>query len=204
MSSSYPSSSALIIVDVQNDFCTGGNLAVPDGEQVVPIINQLSACFSTVVLTQDWHPAKHSSFASEHADASAFDTVDMAYGPQVLWPDHCIQGSQGSAFHPDLITNNAQLIIRKGMNPAVDSYSAFTEADKKTTTGLAGWLHAKGIKEVICVGLATDFCVGWTALDARKAGFEVAMQLEACRAIDLNNSLATMLEACQSVGVQIR
>lgn len=203
MSTIYPLSTALLVVDVQNDFCQNGSLAVPNGDEVVPIINQLLPLFSTVVLTQDWHPGNHLSFASNHTDRSPFDMIKMDYGDQVLWPDHCIQGSTGAEFHAGLDTTSAQLIIRKGMNPAIDSYSAFTEADRETTTGLASWLRAKQITEVVCVGLATDFCVAWTALDAVKSGFSTTLNLAASRAIDLDGSLEKMLDQCRSAGVVV-
>lgn len=198
-----PEDTALIVVDVQNDFCEGGALAVEDGDAVVPVINALMSQFSTIVLTQDWHPAGHQSFASEHEGKAPFETTEMPYGTQVLWPDHCIQGSSGAAFHPQLKTDPAHLVIRKGFNPAIDSYSGFTEADHQTTTGLAAWLQAKGIRKVVCVGLATDFCVGWTALDAAKAGFETLVVDNACRAIDVDGSLAAMQDAWHSAGVKV-
>ncbi|MCQ0989424.1 bifunctional nicotinamidase/pyrazinamidase [Jiella marina] len=179
---------ALIIVDVQNDFCAGGALAVPDGEAVVPLINDLAKAFSIVVLTQDWHTPGHISFASTH-HRQAFETIELAYGNQVLWPDHCVMDSHGAAFHAGLSVPNAQMIVRKGFHPDVDSYSAFVEADHRTPTGLAGYLQERGVRRVFACGLATDFCVGWTALDARKAGFDVTVIEDACRAIDLDGSL---------------
>lgn len=203
MSAIYSPSTALLVVDVQNDFCQGGRLAVPNGDEVVPIINGLMPLFPTIVLTQDWHPGNHLSFASNHPGRSPFDMIKADYGDQVLWPDHCIQGSNGADFHSDLNTTSAQLVIRKGMNPAIDSYSAFTEADGETTTGLAGWLRAKNITDVVCAGLATDFCVAWTALDAVKSGFATTINLAASRAIDLDGSLENMLEQCRSAGVVI-
>lgn len=175
---------ALIIVDVQNDFCPGGALAVPDGNAVVPVINRLAAKFANVVLTQDWHPAGHASFASSHAGQKPFDVVALPYGPQVLWPDHCIQATPGAAFHPALAVPHAQMIVRKGYRPDVDSYSGFLEADRKTPTGLAGFLRERGIAEVVIVGLATDFCVAWTALDAVRLGFSTTVVEDACRGID--------------------
>lgn len=177
-------SSVLIVVDVQNDFCPGGALAVPAGDTVVPVINALARQFENVVLTQDWHPAGHVSFASTHAGRKPFDLVDLPYGPQVLWPDHCIQTSAGAAFHPGLAVPHAQTIIRKGYRRDVDSYSGFLEADRKTPTGLAGYLAERGLKRAFMVGLATDFCVAWTALDGRRLGLEVTVVEDACRGID--------------------
>ena len=191
---------ALIVVDVQNDFCSGGALAVPDGEAVVSVINRLAGAFGLVVITQDWHPAGHASFASSHAGRSPFETIDMPYGPQVLWPDHCVQGTDDAALHKDLKLPTAQLVIRKGYNKGVDSYSAFMEADGKTVTGLSGYLKARGIRTVFVTGLATDFCVSWTAQDARKAGFGVYVIEDACRAIDLNGSLAAAWKAMEKAG----
>lgn len=181
---------ALIVVDVQNDFCPGGALAVGGGHAVVPVINALAPRYETVVVTQDWHPKGHASFASAHSGKEPFDTTEMPYGTQVLWPDHCIQGTTGADLHPDLRLAAAQLIIRKGWHAGVDSYSAFREADRRTPTGLAGYLKERGIEEVHVVGLATDYCVAWTALDAKAAGFRVAVIEDACRAIDLSGSLA--------------
>ncbi|HEV7324551.1 MAG TPA: bifunctional nicotinamidase/pyrazinamidase [Bosea sp. (in: a-proteobacteria)] len=180
---------ALIVVDFQNDFCPGGNLAVAGGDEIVPLVNALGKRFATVVLTQDWHPAGHSSFASSHPGRAAFETVDMPYGTQVLWPDHCVQGSDGAAYHPALDLSMAQAIIRKGCRPEVDSYSGFVEADRTTPTGLGGYLKERGIARVAVVGLATDFCVNWTAQDAARHGFETIVIEEACRAIDLDGSL---------------
>lgn len=179
----------LIIVDVQNDFCPGGNLAVPRGDEVVPVINALAKRFSNIVMTQDWHPAGHSSFASSHPGKRPFETVAMSYGRQVLWPDHCIQGSKGAEFRADLDIRPAQAIIRKGYRREIDSYSGFVEADRKTQTGLTGYLRERGILRAIVVGLATDFCVSWTAQDAAAAGFETYVVEDACRAIDLEGSL---------------
>lgn len=193
---------ALVVVDVQNDFCPGGALAVAGGDQIVAGINKLMPEFGTVVLTQDWHPAGHSSFASTHADKSPMDMIEMSYGPQVLWPDHCIQGSPGAAFHPDLETDRASLIIRKGSNPAIDSYSAFFENDHQTPTGLEGYLRTLGIKRLTFVGLATDFCVNYSALDAANLGFEVDVQLSLCRGIDLEGSLKTALEGFAAKGIR--
>lgn len=194
--------SVLIVVDVQNGFMPGGGLPVPCGHEVVPVINQLAQRFQHVVITQDWHPAGHASFASSHVGKSAYEVMAMPYGPQVLWPDHCVQGTLDAALHQDLHLPHAQLIIRKGFHPQVDSYSAFMEADRTTTTGLAAYLHAWGLRKVFVCGLATDFCVAWTALDARAAGFEVAVVEDACRAIDLNGSLAQAWQDLHTVGVQ--
>ena len=195
-------SSALIVVDVQNCFVTGGTLPVKDGEQVVPVINKIAPAFQNIVMTQDWHTPGHASFASTYQGKKPFETTTLKYGQQVLWPDHCVQGSDDAALHKDLKLPTAQLIIRKGYNKGVDSYSAFEEADRKTVTGLAGYLKARGIKTVFVTGLATDFCVAWTAQDARKAGFEVYVIEDACRAIDLNGSLAAAWKAMTAKGVK--
>ena len=195
-------SAALLVVDVQNCFVTGGTLPVANGEAVVPVINKLAAAFTHIVVTQDWHPAGHASFASSHAGKRPYDTTTLAYGSQVLWPDHGVQGTEDAALHQDLSLPTAQLIIRKGCNPGVDSYSAFQEADRQTVTGLAGYLEARGIKTVYVTGLATDFCVGWTALDARAAGFEVFVIEDACRAIDLDGSLAAAWTQMTAAGVK--
>ena len=194
--------SALIVVDVQNGFVTGGALAVKDGEAVVPVINKISAGFQNIVVTQDWHPAGHVSFASSHPGKKPFETTELSYGTQVLWPEHCVQGSIDAALHKGLKLPTAQIIIRKGFHKEIDSYSAFDEADHKTTTGLAGYLNARGIKTVYVTGLATDFCVAWTALDARKAGFTVYVIEDATRAIDLNGSLAAAWKAMVAKGVK--
>lgn len=191
----------LIVVDVQNDFCPGGALAVPDGDAVVPVVNRIARRFAHVVLTQDWHPPGHASFASAHAGQQPFDTVDFAYGAQTLWPDHCVQGSAGAAFHPGIDIPHAELVIRKGYHPGIDSYSAFRENDRRTATGLAGYLHERGFERVTLCGLATDFCVGFSALDARDAGFETAVILDACRGIDLDGSLSRALAAMRAAGV---
>ena len=180
---------ALLVIDVQNCFVPGGSLAVKDGDAIVPVINKLAKAFANVVITQDWHTADHVSFASQHPFKKPFETTKVKYGTQVLWPDHCVQGTAGAALHKDLALPHAQLVIRKGFRKDTDSYSAFTEADGKTTTGLAGYLKARGIKRVYLSGLATDFCVAWSALDARKAGFEATVIDDACRGIDLNGSL---------------
>ena len=200
----YPTTHALIVIDVQNDFCPGGLLSVADGASIVPGINSLMDLFPTVILTQDWHPAHHSSFASEHPGAAAYDLTQMPYGPQVLWPDHCIQGSPGAAFHPDLRLDPAALIIRKGMNPAIDSYSAFFENDKVTATGLGGYLRDRGISQVTLVGLATDFCVQFSALDAARLGLSVTLIPTLCRAIDLNGSLSAAMGAMRGAGVDLQ
>lgn len=196
------SKSALIVVDVQNCFVTGGTLPVKGGEEVVPVINRLAAGFENVVLTQDWHTQGHASFASSHAGKKPFETTKMPYGTQVLWPDHCVQGTDDAALHKDLNLPKAELIVRKGYHQGVDSYSAFMEADGKTPTGLGGYLKERGIKRVFVTGLATDFCVAWTAMDARKAGFEVYVIEDATRAIDLNGSLAAAWKQMASKGVK--
>jgi nicotinamidase/pyrazinamidase len=194
--------SCLIIVDVQNDFCPGGALAVRRGDEVVPLINRLAARFENVVLTQDWHPRGHASFASSHPGKKPFETIDLPYGKQVLWPDHCVQGTPGAAFHSRLDTAKAQLVVRKGFHRNIDSYSGFIEADRKTTTGLAGFLREKGFEKLNVCGLATDFCVAWTALDARAAGFDVTVVEDACRAIDLEGSLERAWADMATAGVQ--
>ena len=192
---------ALIVIDPQNDFCPGGALAVADGDSIMQPINALMDAFDLVILTQDWHPHGHSSFASSHDGASPFTLIEMPYGPQVLWPDHCIRGSDGAAFHPALDTACADVVIRKGANPAVDSYSAFFENDRKTTTGLAGLLREHGCDDLTMVGLATDYCVAWSALDGVKSGFRVEVRLPACRAIDLDGSLDRALADMRAAGV---
>ncbi|XHF34055.1 bifunctional nicotinamidase/pyrazinamidase [Pseudomonas chlororaphis] len=192
---------ALLVIDVQNDFIPGGQLAVPEGDLIVPLINRLAGQFKQVVIAQDWHPAGHASFASSHPGRQPYDVIQLPYGEQTLWPDHCIQGSRGAEFHSGLDLPHAQLIIRKGCNPDIDSYSAFLEADRVTTTGLAGYLKERGIDTVYMVGLALDFCVMFSALDARAAGFNAFVVLDACRAIDLNGSLATAVERMQVAGV---
>lgn len=193
---------ALIVVDVQNGFMPGGGLPVPRGDEVVPVINALAPAFRNIVVTQDWHPRGHASFASSHPGRQPFETVQMPYGPQVLWPDHCVQGTDDAALHRDLRLPTAQLILRKGFHPDVDSYSAFEEADRKTSTGLAGYLRARGIGSVFVCGLATDFCVAWTALDARQAGFAAYVIEDATRAIDLDGSLAAAWAQMAARGVQ--
>jgi len=192
----------LVIVDVQNDFCPGGALAVPKGDEVVPVINRLAARFDNVVLTQDWHPRGHASFASSHPGKKPFETIELPYGKQVLWPDHCVQGTPGANLHAKLDVTRAQLLIRKGFHRDIDSYSGFLEADRKTTTGLAGYLGEKGFRSLFVCGLATDFCVAWTALDARSAGFEVSVIEDACRAIDLEGSLERAWREMGAAGVR--
>jgi nicotinamidase/pyrazinamidase len=194
--------SALLVIDVQNCFLPGGSLAVKDGEQVVPVINRIAKSFTNVVMTQDWHTPGHVSFASAHEGKKPFETIDLAYGKQVLWPDHCVQGTDGAALSRDLAIPQAELIIRKGFHPDVDSYSAFTEADGKTTTGLAAYLKARNVTRVFVAGLATDFCVAWTALDARKAGFETYVVEDACRGIDTQGSLAKAWADMAEAGVE--
>ncbi len=196
-------SGMLIVVDVQYDFCPGGALAVPDGDAVVSVVNRLSGRFPHRVLTQDWHPAGHSSFASSHPGKSPFETTWMPYGSQVLWPDHCVQGSPGAAFHADLDVDGAELIIRKGFRPSVDSYSAFFENDRTTPTGLAGYLRDRGFGRVVLAGLATDFCIAYSALDARRLGFETVVVTDACRAIDLDGSLASAMREMVAAGVTL-
>jgi nicotinamidase/pyrazinamidase len=196
-------SDALLIIDVQNDFCSGGALAVPDGEQVVAPINRLSQCFDVVVATQDWHTSSHNSFASHHHGKSPFQTTELDYGTQVLWPDHCVQGTSGAQFHPALDLTRCQMIVRKGFRPGIDSYSAFRENDKRTTTGLAGYLKERGIRRVFLTGLATDFCVFYSAMDACADGFAAVLVEDACRAIDLDGSLAVARAAMDKAGVVI-
>lgn len=194
---------ALIVIDMQRDFCPGGALAVPGGDEIVPGINALMPEFASVILTQDWHPAGHSSFASGHPDRAPYDLIDMHYGPQVLWPDHCVQGSIGAGFHPDLETDRADLILRKGFRAEIDSYSAFFENDRKTPTGLDGYLRARGITALTMTGLATDFCVNFSAVDAARLGYSVTLHQDLCRAIDLDGSLITALEAMEAEGVTL-
>jgi len=193
----------LLIIDVQNDFCAGGALAVPDGDAVVASINQLSTQFENIVATQDWHPAGHASFASVHEGRSPLEQIDMPYGPQTLWPDHCVQGSAGAQFHPQLETGSVQNIIRKGFRQSIDSYSAFFENDHSTTTGLSGYLRERNIKRVFCVGLALDFCVRFSAEDARKEGFDTVVIEQACRGIDMQGSVAAAKQAMKDSGVSL-
>lgn len=196
-------STALIVVDVQNDFCADGALAVPDGDAVIAPINALAKRFQTIVLTQDWHPPGHASFASSHPGKAPFAVIDMSYGPQVLWPDHCVMGTRGAEFHPALHLTRAQTIIRKGYRKDVDSYSGFMEADRSTVTGLGGYLKERGVTRVVCVGLATDFCVAWTAQDARAHGLDTSVAMDACRAIDANGSLDAAIAAMTKAGVNL-
>jgi nicotinamidase/pyrazinamidase len=194
--------SVLLVVDVQNGFLPGGSLAVNDGEQVIPVINDLAARFGNVVMTQDWHPAGHASFASSHAGKKPFETIELAYGRQVLWPDHCVQGTDSAALSKDLAIPQTQLVLRKGFHKNIDSYSAFIEADGKTTTGLAAYLKARDISRVFVAGLATDFCVAWSALDACKMGFETYVVEDACRGINTDGSLAKAWADMTRAGVK--
>ncbi|WP_171211641.1 bifunctional nicotinamidase/pyrazinamidase [Ruegeria sp. HKCCA5426] len=193
---------ALIVIDVQNDFCPGGALAVPEGDKIVAPINAMMNDFDAVILTQDWHPAGHSSFASSHSGKNPFDMTEMPYGPQVLWPDHCVQGTKGAAFHPDL-RSDGDLIIRKGFRSDIDSYSAFFENDRTTPTGLEGYLNTRGLRKLTMVGLATDFCVHFSAVDAARLGFDVTVRMDMCRAIDLDGSLAAAQSAMRNAGVTL-
>ena len=192
---------ALLVIDVQNDFCPGGALAVPDGDSVVPLINRLGDAFPHILLTQDWHTPGHSSFASSHAGKQPFETATMPYGEQTLWPDHCVQGTPGAAFHRDLDHTRAELVLRKGFRREIDSYSAFYENDRKTATGLAGYLRERSISRVFLAGLATDFCVHFSAVDAAREGFTAVLIEDACRAIDLAGSLAAAKQAMTEAGV---
>ncbi len=195
---------ALLVIDVQNDFCPGGALAVPDGAAVLPVANRLIGRAAHVVLTQDWHPKDHKSFASSHADKQPFDTITMPYGDQTLWPDHCVQGTQGAEFHPDLLVDRAELIIRKGYRRDIDSYSAFFENDQTTPTGLHGYFQERGFRSVVLVGLAYDFCVFFSAMDARRLGYAVRVEAAACRAIDLDGSQDAATRNMLAAGVEIR
>jgi len=192
----------LLVIDVQNDFCPGGALAVADGDAVVPVINSLVGRFGHVVLTQDWHPPGHSSFASSHPGSAPFGTITMPYGQQTLWPDHCVQGTKGAAFHPQLKTDSAELVIRKGFRGEIDSYSAFYENDRRTPTGLAGYLRERGLQRIFLAGLATDFCVYYSAADARRLGFDTVLIEAGCRAIDLAGSLDAAWTGMAAAGVQ--
>jgi nicotinamidase/pyrazinamidase len=192
----------LLVVDVQNDFCPGGALEVADGDAVLPIANHLIALFDHVVITQDWHPPGHSSFASSHAGRSPLESIEMDYGPQTLWPDHCIQGSNGARLHEGLNVDEADMVIRKGRDPAIDSYSAFYENDKTTPTGLSGYLASRSLSRIFLIGLATDFCVHFSALDARREGFDVVLIEDGCRAIDFNGSLDQAMSDMQDSGVR--
>ena len=198
---------ALICIDIQNDFCPGGALAVMDGDHILEVVNhkiaQAQRQHQPIIMTQDWHPASHKSFASNHQDKSPFDMTEMPYGPQILWPDHCVQGTNGALFHEDLNINAANLVIRKGFRDEIDSYSAFFENDKTTTTGLHGYLQNRDVKAVTLVGLATDFCVAYSALDAARLGYDVTVDLSGCRAIDLDGSLALQLAAMRQAGIHL-
>jgi nicotinamidase/pyrazinamidase len=193
----------LIVVDVQNDFCPGGALAVPDGDDVVPAINRLAAQFAHVILTQDWHPPGHASFAGSHPGRRPFETIGAPYGAQILWPDHCVEETHGAAFHPGLSVPHAELVLRKGFRQSIDSYSAFRENDRRTPTGLAAYLRERGFERVALCGLATDFCVFYSAIDAREAGFDVTLATDACRGIDLDGSLGRAMRAMAEAGVAV-
>jgi len=193
----------LLVIDVQNDFCPGGALAVPEGDAIVPTINRLARDFTHVVLTQDWHPPGHASFASTHPGRQPFEAIELPYGTQILWPDHCVQGTPGAAFHPDLDIPHAELVLRKGYHPAIDSYSAFQENDRKTATGLAAYLRERGFGRITLCGLATDFCVFFSAIDAAKAGFATTVVLDACRGIDRDGSIARALDEMRAAGVTL-
>ncbi len=196
-------SDCLLVIDVQNDFCEGGSLAVPQGDEVIDFINTQMPLYKHIVLSQDWHPEGHSSFASQHPGQDPLSIVNFPYDPQTLWPDHCVQGSHGAEFHPKLNTDAAQLIVRKGFRHQIDSYSAFFENDHSTSTGLTGYLHSRGVKRVVCVGLATDFCVRFSAEDAHKAGFETVVLTDGCRGIDIDGSVAAALDALSAMGVTV-
>lgn len=193
----------LIVVDVQNDFCPSGALAVPDGDAVIEPIHRVAPLFEHIVLTQDWHPADHVSFASSHTGSQPFESIDLAYGAQTLWPTHCVQGSRGAEFHPALRLPQAQLILRKGFRPHIDSYSAFFENDRSTPTGLAGYLRERGLTRCFFAGLAYDYCVGYSALDARRLGLQAVILRDACRAIDLGGSVAAIEASFEQAGVAI-
>jgi nicotinamidase/pyrazinamidase len=192
----------LLVVDVQNDFCPGGALAVPKGDEIVPVINRLAGGFPHIVMTQDWHPSGHRSFASAHPGRQPFETIEVEYGAQTLWPDHCVQGTSGAAFHPGLDIPQVELILRKGYRPKIDSYSAFRENDRKTPTGLAAYLRERGFERITVCGLALDYCVFFSAIDAREAGFDVAVALDACRGIDLDGSLEAAFRAMAEAQVE--
>ncbi|HMM52859.1 MAG TPA: bifunctional nicotinamidase/pyrazinamidase [Burkholderiaceae bacterium] len=198
-----PRHDVLIVTDVQNDFCPGGALAVADGDAVVPAVNALARRFEHVVLTQDWHPPGHRSFASSHPGRAPFETIELDYGPQTLWPDHCVQGTLGAALHAGLELTCAELLIRKGFRPDIDSYSVFYENDRTSPTGLAGYLRERGFSRLFFCGLATDYCVAWSALDARRLHFDAVVLLDACRAIDLGGSLERALQAMREAGVTL-
>jgi len=197
------SSDALLVVDIQNDFCPGGALAVPGGDQIIPLVNALQARFEHVVLSQDWHPGGHQSFASSHPGRQPFEMIEVPYGLQVLWPDHCVQGTRGAEFHSELDTTRAKLIVRKGMYPHIDSYSAFRENDRRTSTGLAGYLKELNIRRLFLCGIATDFCVKWSALDARATGFDVVVIEDACRGINVDGSLEAARSEMLEAGVRL-
>jgi nicotinamidase/pyrazinamidase len=203
MNTSITERDVLIVTDPQQDFCPGGALAVPEGDAIMPLVNRLARQFAHVVVTQDWHPSGHLSFASAHPGRKPFETIEVDYGPQTLWPDHCVQGTAGAAFHPALDIPHAELVIRKGYHPLIDSYSAFRENDGKTPTGLTGYLRERGLERVTLCGLATDFCVYFSAIDAREAGFETRLVLEASRAIDIDGSLARALDAMRQAGISL-
>jgi nicotinamidase/pyrazinamidase len=196
--------SALLMIDIQNDFCPGGALAVNDGDAVVPVVNRLQERFSVKVLTQDWHPDEHASLVHNYEDIEPFTVIQVPHGDQVIWPGHCIQGTPGAEFHPDLDVDSADLILRKGFRPHIDSYSAFFENDRTTATGLAGYLRERGVKRVYATGLATDFCVYYSAIDAIKQGFEAVLVTDACRAIDLDGSLDAAMADMKDKGVTFK
>jgi len=204
MNASAGDRDVLIVTDPQVDFCPGGALAVPRGDEIVPVINRLARCFAHVVITQDWHPSGHASFAGTHPGRAPFETIALDYGEQTLWPEHCVQGTRGAEFHPGLDIPHAQLVVRKGYHPGIDSYSAFRENDRRTPTGLAGYLRERGFERVTLCGLATDFCVFFSAIDAREAGFETAVDLSASRGIDLDGSLGRALAAMRAAGIELR
>ena len=194
----------LLVIDVQNDFCPGGALAVPQGDEIILAVNRLAASYAHVILTQDWHPPGHASFASSHPGKHPFETIEVSYGEQVLWPDHCVQGTPGAVIHFALDIPHAELVLRKGFRSAIDSYSAFRENDRRTTTGLAGYLRERGFERVTLCGLATDFCVAFSAIDGRQAGFEVSVVTSACRGIDIDGSLARAMRSMSDAGVSVR
>ncbi len=196
-------SDVLLLTDIQNDFCPGGALAVPHGDEIVPVANRIARCFAHVLLVQDWHPKGHISFASSHHGKRPFESIELGYGSQTLWPDHCVQGSRGAAFHPGLDIPYAELIIRKGFHRDIDSYSVFYENDRVTPTGLAGYLRERGLRHVFLAGLATDYCVKFSAIDARREGFEATVIETACRAIDLDGSLRRALADMKAAGVEL-
>ena len=194
---------ALLMIDIQNDFCPEGALAVAGGDEIIPLVNEIQSDYGVLVITQDWHPANHSSFAQNHENAEPFSMTKMPYGDQVLWPTHCVQGSDGARLHKDLVSNNADMIIRKGFRSEIDSYSAFFENDQSTKTGLDGYLRDRGVKDIALCGLATDFCVYFSAMDAIKCGFHVKLITQACRAIDMEGSLAHAMDAMKAAGIEI-